>query len=57
MSETDAPWVAPVPFRGKRNEPAHVVEVIKKIAAIRGENLEVLNNAIIENFKRVFLAF
>jgi len=56
MSETDAPWVAPVPFRGKRNEPVYVVEVVKKMAEIRDENLEILNNAIIENFKRVFLA-
>jgi TatD DNase family protein len=55
MSETDAPWVAPVPWRGKRNEPAYVIEVVRKMAEIRGENLEALNNAIIENFKRVFL--
>lgn len=56
MSETDAPWVAPVPFRGQRNEPPYVVEVIKKMAEIRGENFEVLNSAIIENAKRVFIA-
>jgi TatD DNase family protein len=55
MSETDAPFVAPIPFRGKRNEPVHVVEIVKKMAEIRGENLEDLNNAIIKNFKRVFL--
>jgi TatD DNase family protein len=55
MSETDAPWVAPVPFRGKRNESVYVIEVVKKMAEIRGENLDVLNNIIIENFGRVFL--
>ena len=55
MSETDAPWVAPVPWRGKRNEPTYVIEVIKKMAEIRGEDFETLNNAIIQNFKRVFL--
>lgn len=56
LSETDAPWVAPVPFRGKRNEPTYVAEIVKKMAEIRGENVEVLNKAIIENFRRVFLA-
>ena len=55
MSETDAPWVAPVPFRGKRNEPIYVIEVIKKMAEIRGEDFNVLNKAIIKNFERVFL--
>ncbi|PIR39982.1 MAG: hypothetical protein COV33_02275 [Candidatus Zambryskibacteria bacterium CG10_big_fil_rev_8_21_14_0_10_34_34] len=54
MTETDAPWVAPIPFRGKRNEPSYVIEVIKKLAEIRGENVEVLNNQILENAKRVF---
>jgi len=54
MSETDAPWVAPVPFRGKRNEPAYVIEVIKKMAEIRKENLDVLNSAMVENARRVF---
>jgi len=55
MSETDAPFVAPVPYRGKRNEPAFVIEVIKKLAEIRGENVEDLNHAIISNFKKMFL--
>lgn len=54
MSETDAPFVAPVPFRGKRNEPSFVVEVVKKLAEIRGEDPNILNNFILENFKRVF---
>jgi TatD DNase family protein len=54
MSETDAPWVAPVPHRGKRNEPSFVIEVIKKLAEIRGEDFNVLNKAILENARRVF---
>jgi len=54
MSETDAPFVAPVPFRGKRNEPAYVIEVVKKLAEIRGEDPNILNNSILENFKRIF---
>jgi TatD DNase family protein len=54
MSETDAPFVAPVPFRGKRNEPVYVIEIVKKLAEIRGENFDVLNSAILANTKRAF---
>lgn len=54
MSETDAPWVAPLPFRGKRNEPQNVIEVIKKISEIRAENMDILNRAIINNAQRIF---
>lgn len=54
MSETDAPWVAPVPHRGKRNEPGFVVEIVKKMAEIRGENVDILNAAIINNAQKMF---
>lgn len=54
MSETDAPFVAPVPHRGKRNEPVYVIEVIKKLAEIRSENFGSLNGSIVANAKRVF---
>lgn len=40
LTETDAPWLAPVPFRGKRNEPSHVRLVTGKIAEIKGIGLE-----------------
>jgi TatD DNase family protein len=56
MSETDAPFVAPVPYRGKRNEPSYVNEVVKKIAEIRGEDLEVVQKTLISNALRVFKA-
>lgn len=54
MSETDSPYVSPVPYRGKRNEPSYVGEVAKKIAEIRGENLEDVEKTLILNVKRVF---
>lgn len=55
MSETDAPFAAPVPFRGKRNEPAYVKEIVKKIAEIKGVDVEDVRQATILNAKRVFL--
>ncbi|MEX2010573.1 MAG: TatD family hydrolase [Parcubacteria group bacterium] len=54
MSETDAPYVAPVPYRGKRNEPSYVREVVYKIAEIRGEDLETVQKTLISNVERVF---
>jgi TatD DNase family protein len=52
--ETDAPYVAPVPFRGKRNEPLHVREVYKRIAEIRGEDGENVRVALLQNAERLF---
>ncbi|MEX2028966.1 MAG: TatD family hydrolase [Candidatus Paceibacterota bacterium] len=54
MSETDAPYVSPVPHRGKRNEPLYVSEVVKKIAEIKNLPEEEVATAIIGNAKRVF---
>jgi len=54
MSETDCPFVAPVPYRGGRNEPTYVVEVVKKIAEIRGEDFEKVRAQLVENALRVF---
>lgn len=54
MSETDAPFVAPAPYRGKRNEPSYVSEVVKKIAEIRGEDLAVVEKAMVENASKMF---
>ena len=52
MSETDSPFVAPVPYRGTRNSPLYVVEVVKKIAEIRNEPLEKIKTALIKNTLR-----
>ena len=54
LSETDCPFVAPVPYRGKRNEPVYVKEVAKRIAEIRGEDEAVIASALVANAKRVF---
>lgn len=54
LTETDAPYVTPVPHRGKRNEPAFVVEVAKKISEIKEIPLEELSDLVLENTQRVF---
>jgi len=54
MSETDAPFAAPVPYRGKRNEPSYVIEVVKKIAEIRGEDFEKVRARVVQNAKIFF---
>jgi TatD DNase family protein len=54
MSETDAPYVAPIPYRGKRCEPIYVEEVVKKLAEIRGEDLEMVQKAMVDNAFRIF---
>lgn len=55
MSETDCPFVAPVPHRGGRCEPIHVKEVVKRIAEIKGEDLEIVQKALVDNAFRMFL--
>jgi TatD DNase family protein len=54
LSETDAPDVAPVPYRGKRSEPVYVVEVVKRLAEVRGVPLEEFTKQLRVNVGRVF---
>jgi TatD DNase family protein len=54
LLETDAPYLAPVPHRGKRNEPAFVGRVAERVAAVRGMAVEELVAVTGENAKRVF---
>jgi len=54
LVETDTPYLAPPPHRGKRNEPAYVVEVARKVAALRGTSLAELGDAVTANFRRLF---
>ena len=55
LLETDAPYVAPVPYRGKRNEPAYVIEVAKKIAEIKDLTLEEVAVLTFQNAENIFL--
>lgn len=54
LIETDSPYLAPVPFRGKTNEPSYVVHVAEKIAELKGCSLETIADASTENFCRLF---
>lgn len=55
LIETDAPFLSPVPHRGKRNEPAFVAEIADKIAEIKSENLEEVAAVTTANAARLFL--
>ena len=54
LIETDCPFLAPVPFRGKRNEPAYVTEVARCIAVERKMSVDAIARATTENFLRLF---
>jgi TatD DNase family protein len=54
LVETDCPYLAPVPVRGKRNEPAFVVRTAETLAAIRGISLSDLDALVTANFDRLF---
>lgn len=54
LVETDSPWLAPVPHRGKPNVPAYVVEVAAKVAEIKNISLDEVEQATTANFRRLF---
>jgi TatD DNase family protein len=54
LIETDSPFLAPVPYRGRRNEPAYVVETARCIAQLRDVEPEEIGRATSENFLRLF---
>jgi TatD DNase family protein len=55
LVETDAPFLAPVPHRGKRNEPAYVVQTARKVAELRGVAADEVASITVRNFERLFL--
>jgi len=52
--ETDAPYLAPVPFRGKRNEPAYILEVAKKVAQIKNVSMDEVVKITSQNAEYIF---
>jgi TatD DNase family protein len=54
LIETDSPYLAPVPFRGKTNNPSYVPFVAKQIAAVRGVDIETIAAATSSNFSQLF---
>jgi TatD DNase family protein len=54
LVETDSPWLAPVPYRGKQNQPAFVVEVAEAVAELKGIDLAELARITTGNFNRLF---
>jgi len=54
LIETDSPYLAPVPFRGKTNNPSYVPLVAQQIATLRGCSVEVVGAASSQNFTRLF---
>jgi TatD DNase family protein len=56
LVETDAPFLAPVPYRGKRNETAFVVETLRQLAAVRGQPVPAMAQIVSQNFTDLFLS-
>jgi TatD DNase family protein len=54
LIETDSPYLAPVPFRGKRNQPAYVAHVAAEVARLRDVPLDAVGAATSANFFRLF---
>lgn len=54
LVETDSPYLAPTPYRGKTNQPAYVREVAQALADARGESLEAIADGTTKNFRRLF---
>lgn len=54
LTDTDSPYLSPVPFRGKRNEPLYVQEIVKKIAEIKEKSVEEVAEIIFQNACRLF---
>lgn len=54
LSETDAPYLAPVPHRGTRNEPAYVARIVETLAGLHGQSVPEMAGSIAANFTRLF---
>ena len=54
LTETDAPYLSPVPYRGKQNDPAHIKEILQNMADLRGISEKDMEIAVENNFKSLF---
>lgn len=54
LIETDSPYLAPIPYRGKTNQPSYVKHVAEEIAKLRGISFDQVANATTDNFFRLF---
>ncbi len=54
LVETDCPYLAPIPYRGKQNEPSYVRLVAEKVASLRGVSLDEVADASTRNFFKLF---
>lgn len=54
LVETDSPYLAPIPFRGKRNEPSYVAKVVELLAAVRDTTASAVGEQTDRNFERLF---
>jgi TatD DNase family protein len=54
LSETDGPYLTPVPYRGRRNEPKHVVKIAEKLAELKGVSVETMAGTILSNAAKIF---
>lgn len=54
LTETDSPYLSPVPFRGQVNEPGHIVQIVQEMAVLRDVGPKDIENAVFLNFKKLF---
>jgi len=54
LTETDAPYLPPVPFRGKRNESAYIFNIVQKIAELKSMSVQEVADATYTNAERIF---
>ena len=54
LVETDCPWLAPEPFRGRKNQPAYVVKTLEKVAELKGISPSELDKITTKNFEQLF---
>ena len=52
--ETDSPYLAPMPYRGKKNDPSFITKTVEKISLIKNINQKIISEKTTNNFKKLF---